>query len=308
MIQLEQQTGPAVWRPTDFASTEWCYELADDQRQELVDATRRVARAGATVHTLGVADFHLPLLEEVVRAWQRDLTAGRGFVVIRGFPVESLSNEELALAYVGLGSQLGTATKQNRSGDLITPIGATGAAPPPSTRRFRTRKAMGFHNDGVDFVGLLCVRPGQSGGASRLVSSGEILNQMQEAAPNLVTALFEPVAWDLHSDDPDGEPRWGLFPPVRIEDGTPRIDYIGWDIRDAQQLPDVPRLTPTQQRAMNLLESTVARRDLQIEMTFDSGDLQLINDRSLLHARDSFEDVPPPAPGRLLLRLWLTGR
>jgi len=139
---------------------------------------------------------------------------------------------------------------------------------------------------------------------SRLVSSGAVYNRMLGDRPDLVATLYEPMCWDRHDDEIDVSQRWDWFAPITVVDGKPRIDYIGWDIRDAQRL-GAPRVPQVHVEAMDLLERAVPDRDLQVEMSFEAGDIQFLNDRVLLHARDAFEDPPPPAPGRMLLRLWL---
>jgi len=40
----------------------------------------------------------------------------------------------------------------------------------------------------------------------------------------------------------------------------------------------------------------------------ERGDLQLLNNRLLLHARTAYQDHPEPERKRHLLRLWLLGR
>ena len=47
-------------------------------------------------------------------------------------------------------------------------------------------------------------------------------------------------------------------------------------------------------------------QDLQIVMDFEAGDLQLLNNTTVLHARDAYEDDSDPTLRRHLLRIWLT--
>jgi hypothetical protein len=65
----------------------------------------------------GGEDFPLPALAAKLDGWVRELSAGRAFVLIRGFPVDVLSEAETELAYVGLGLHLGTAVSQNARQD-----------------------------------------------------------------------------------------------------------------------------------------------------------------------------------------------
>ena len=41
-------------------------------------------------------------------------------------------------------------------------------------------------------------------------------------------------------------------------------------------------------------------------MDFEEGDIQLLNNATILHARTAYEDHPEPERRRHLLRLWLS--
>jgi hypothetical protein len=64
---------------------------------------------------------------------------------------------------------------------------------------------------------------------------------------------------------------------------------------------------------VNLLRTTgpalelfgVLSEELALEMTFEPGDIQLLNNHLMYHARTEFVDYPEPERKRLLLRLWL---
>ena len=43
-------------------------------------------------------------------------------------------------------------------------------------------------------------------------------------------------------------------------------------------------------------------------MTFRRGDIQILNNHMILHARGGFENYPEPDRGRNLLRLWVNLR
>ena len=68
--------------------------------------------------------------------------------------------------------------------------------------------------------------------------------------------------------------------------------------------PDVPKLTPAQKEAIDMLMATA--QELCFEMTLEPGDLQLINSHVTYHARTAFEDEAATGQVRRLLRVWLT--
>jgi hypothetical protein len=155
---------------------------------------------------------------------------------------------------------------------------------------------------------LLCLHGAERGGQSRIVSSHAVYNEMLARRPDLVDVLYEPLYWDRNDEQPDGEvPFYPLSVFSDIEN-VPRVFYIGWYIRDAQRHRDAPRLTPVQLEAMELLESIANDPAFYIEMDFRPGDVQLLNNASILHSREAYEDDDDPAQRRHLLRLWLAAR
>ena len=60
--------------------------------------------------------------------------------------------------------------------------------------------------------------------------------------------------------------------------------------------------------ALDAFEEVARDPALRLDMDFQVGDIQLINNYTVLHARTEFEDWPEPERKRHLLRLWLTYR
>ena len=59
---------------------------------------------------------------------------------------------------------------------------------------------------------------------------------------------------------------------------------------------------------MQLLEQTAARDDLRMDYDLQPGDMQFINNHTILHARGAFEDWEDEKDGgkRHLLRTWIS--
>jgi hypothetical protein len=194
-------------------------------------------------------------------AWVRELSAGRAFVLIRGFPVDVLSEAETALAYVGLGLHLGTTVSQNAAGDLLGHVRDTGVArDSPAVRLYATNQRQDFHCDGSDLVGLLCLKTARTGGESQIVSSMAVYNEMLTRRPDLVDVLRQPFAWDRNDEQSPGEDPSFSLPVIFEIDGAPRIFYIGWYIRDAQRHEQAPRLTRGSWRHWNCSKGSPTTR------------------------------------------------
>ncbi|MEI8238370.1 MAG: TauD/TfdA family dioxygenase [Actinomycetota bacterium] len=299
--------GAAVWRSGDIAaSDDWCVVLDDAQRAALVDATRAAIAAGITLSSLRREVFALPTLTDAIDDWSTTLERGRGFLLLRNFPIDLLDEAETELAYAGLGCQFGTPVGQNKQAELLTHVRDERLpADAGKVRLYRTNERQDFHTDGADIICLLCLHRARSGGESRIVSSGAIYNEIRRLRPDLLEALYEPTGWDRQGDVPAGELPWFMLAPINDVDGVPRVFYLGWYIRDAQRHPEVPRLTPAQSAAMELLESLANDPSFHVEMDFQPGDVQLLNNGRILHAREAYEDDEDPAARRHLLRLWL---
>lgn len=301
------QHGPAVWRAAEVAAdTSWRVDLDDLQRRAIADAARDAARRGVTTDTMTADRFALDTMTDAIASWSRMLERGRGFLLLRGFPVDLLDGDLTELAYVGLGCHLGTPVGQNAQGELLTHVRDERLpATAGKVRLYRTRERQDFHTDGADIIGLLCLHGAHRGGESKLVSSWALHNEILGRRPDLLEALYQPMGWDRQGDIPAGEPAWFTLAPLHDIDGVPRLFYLGWYIRDSQQHPDAPRLTPAQLEAMELLENLANDPAFHVEMEFRPGDVQFLNNGRILHAREAYEDDPDPDRRRHLLRLWL---
>jgi len=92
----------------------------------------------------------------------------------------------------------------------------------------------------------------------------------------------------------------------------------------AQRFPEVPRRTPLEIEALDLMHELAGRDDIQLSMELEGmfvffrfflapkadespivGDIQFLHNHQILHARTSFIDFDEPELRRHLLRLWL---
>ena len=296
----------AAWRGADLArEPDWMHVLSNREIDELVHAVDVVRDAAIDLSELRPQDVPLRTLQPVIDGWADALDTGRGFVLVRGLPVGDLGEEGAAIAYVALGAHLGVPVPQTAAGDLLGHVRDDGSDPnDPTVRRYRTRLAQPFHVDGSDVVGLLCLQRAKSGGLSQIVSSVTIYDELLRRRPDLVPLLSEPWCFDFYGQQRPGEHPWFAVPIVSGLPDRFRFMYIPWYIEKAQDHPDVPRLTDAQRELLDLIDSLAADAELHLDMDFQPGDIQLLSNRVILHARTEYEDHPDSP--RHLLRLWLT--
>lgn len=298
--------GASAWRPAELVDSQWSWVFGDAEADEVVAAAAAAARRGLTPQQLTIEGFPLPSIAARVTEWSAALRDGLGFLLLRGFPTERMTAAETELAYVGFGLHLGTPVGQNQAGDTLTHI-IDERLPEsgPTVRLYRTNQRQDFHTDGADLVGLLCLHRARAGGESRIASAATIYNEVLLRRPDLLEVLYRPMFWDMNGQEaPGAAPYFELAPCFDVA-GTPRFFYIGWYIRDAQRHPHVPRLTEEQLAAMALVEEIANDPAIHVEMDFQPGDIQLLNNARILHAREAYEDDADPGQRRHLLRLWL---
>lgn len=200
-------TTPDVWMGRDLAAREdWRFDLTAADVDELIAAAAAARARKPDRRDWTRDDVPLPGLARRLAAWSETLARGRGFVLLRGFPVEQHSGEVCADAYWVLGLHLGRAVPQNTDGDVLGHVRDTGEDPKAyGVRLYRTRAEQDFHTDGADIIGLFCLTPARSGGISRIASSPAIYNRLRAERPDLAPVLFAPFPFDRQGQQKPGE-------------------------------------------------------------------------------------------------------
>ncbi|HEX5379936.1 MAG TPA: TauD/TfdA family dioxygenase [Phenylobacterium sp.] len=307
MTPSQPITSPAAWiGPEQAARGDWTYRLTPAQLDQLSSTAAALVASGRPMSEITAADAPLEALAPLIRQWRSDLADGRGFLLIKGLPVNAWTYDQAAMAYWILGLRLGLPVPQNKQGDLLGHVRDVGEDPAvPGVRLYKTRAAQDFHTDGADIIGLFCLKPSRSGGLSRIVSSVTVFNEILRRRPDLTPLLFDEFYWDQEVEAAPGARPWFKFPICKFEDGRLRTFFIGWYIRNAQRFPDVPRLTPQQAQLLDLIEEVANDKAFHLDMDFEPGDIQFLKNAAILHARTAYEDWDDPDLRRHLLRLWL---
>lgn len=301
--------GPSAWLGPDMAAhpERWLLQLGHAELDEIDAAIRHVQASGIALADITPATFTLPRMSGTLRALLQRLLHGCGFALVRGFPVERYTLEQTAIAYLGIGSHLGSFRSQNAKGHLLGHVTDLGAdITRPTTRYYQTNRELEFHTDSCDIVGLVCLRTAKSGGESRVVSSVTLYNTMREWHPELCEQLFHAFPTDRRGEIPEGQLPWFELPVFNWHAGLLTTIYSGQYIRSAQRnFEQARRLTPLEIEALDTLDRLTNDPAINLRMAFAPGDMQFLHNHQVLHARTDFEDWPDPARRRHLLRLWL---
>jgi hypothetical protein len=302
---MEPVVDPAAWTPDMLRDVEtFTCRLTGRDAGELVAGTAAFRRHGLPIEEVCRDNFPLDGFAAVLADVRRELIEGRGIVMLRGFPLERLDREGQAIAYLGLGAYLGTPMSQNKQGHILGHVKDLGGDyEDPLTRGYMTRAEMRFHSDACDYVGLLCVMPAKSGGASRVASSVTVYNRILEQRPDLARALCADWYRSRSGEMNPGDEPWIKSPIFCFHQGYFSALGLGAAVDKAYKLPGVPPMTSVQKEAIELYRATV--EECAADMDFQPGDIQFLNNFVTLHTRRGYEDWPEPQRKRHLLRLWL---
>jgi hypothetical protein len=119
--------------------------------------------------------------------------------------------------------------------------------------------------------------------------------------------LHQPFNLDWRGEEPEGERPWYTCPMFSYFDGrlTSRITSRAF-FESVTRFGDELALTPIQREALDVVQEISERQELRLAMDFREGDMQFVNNHTILHAREEYEDHDDPALKRHLLRMWIS--
>ena len=300
--------GPAAWHGPELAAArDWIHELSADEIAEIEQAVRSAKASGKTLDTLSREDFPLPMVAKRIAHARDFLENGKGIYQFRGIRIGDYSKDDLRLLYWGLGRHIGTAVSQSKDGDILGDVRNVGVdIHSPQGRGYKSNQRLNFHTDSADVVGLFVLCVAKSGGLSKVASSVAAHNEILRRRPDLLDVLYQPFHWSWNQQEPAGGLPYYPQPIFSMYEGKFSCRYIRGQIRNAQLYEGVPKLTPTQIEAMDLIDELANSPEFHFAYMFKPGDLQLLCNHTCFHARTAFEDHPEHDRRRHLLRMWLS--
>lgn len=304
-IRNETINARLAWKGADMArSDEWLYRFSQRALDEIDSAVRSVEKRGVDIVDITAADFVVPALQRDLQTIAHELQHGRGFVQMKGLPVQQYTQRQLEIAFWGIGAHLGRALPQNRKGERIGHVRDEGGdVTNGNVRAYQTRAGQSFHTDMAgDVVALLCIRRSKAGGASRVASSMAVYNELLATYPEYVEALHKTFDIDWRGEQQPGASPVYREPIYAYANGRTWCHFQPRLVRSALAKTGAA-LTPLEEKAIAAVERIA--EELCFDIDFDAGDIQLINNYAILHGRTAFEDHTDAARKRYLMRLWL---
>ncbi|PZW44779.1 TfdA family taurine catabolism dioxygenase TauD [Humitalea rosea] len=307
MVLTQPVTGPRAWRGAELGQDgPWLLELTPAEQREIAIALAHAVRTGTPMLHWQEATFPLDGLREKLRAIAHQLRDGLGFTILRGLDISNYSDEEVGMIYWGLGLYLGEPLGQNPKGDLLGHVFDQGRKYGGlDVRGYETSAYLPYHTDSCDFLGLMCLRQGLSGGLSSLVSSVSVHNAILAEHPEYLGLLYNGFYYIRREEALGGKGVSEAPVPVFGQtDGIVSCRYLRNQINAGAVKRGVP-LTAMETEALDFLDAQTQREDLRLDFMLRPGDMEFCNNYTVLHSRTEFADGPERSQQRHMLRLWL---
>ena len=285
----------------------WIELLSVAEREELLAAVAHVNANSTTMLGMKREDFPLPTLAPRLSRLSRELVDGRGFWLLRGLPLERMTERDAAFAYWGIGLHLGMPVSQNARGHLLGHVTDEGVEFKRNNgaRGYQTRLHLPFHTDSSEAVGLLCLQPAKSGGASSVASTTSVYNEVLRRRPDLAYLWFADWLFDRRNEEQPGEAPFYRTRLAHWDGQHLAVRYVRPFLESAQRHDAVPPHTTEQTEFLDLVDEIANEPGVALKMDFRPGDMQFISNDKTFHSRTAYEDYDDPERKRHLLRLWL---
>ena len=295
---------PSAWRSADFRSADdYAIDLAPRHVRALTDALAGVRRAGLATEAIDRTAFDLSSIADDVRRWFEIVQHGRGFLMLRGFPVEGFPIDDVGTMYFGLGTHFGDAVSQSVLGDKLGYV-IDMSREKADARSYQNREPMFLHSDFTDILAMLSIRTARAGGLSRYASAVAIHDEIARRRPECLVPLYRGFPLYLMGEHREGESPVTPFdvPVFSVCQGQLSALFVIGLIRKG--IAHTGRvLTVIEAEALDLFLEIAHRPDVMLEFMIEPGQLVLANNLLMLHSRTAIEN--DDGPRRLLMRLWL---
>jgi alpha-ketoglutarate-dependent taurine dioxygenase len=171
---------------------------------------------------------------------------------------------------------------------------------------YRSNLELRPHNDITAMISLACWQKAQSGGASVIVSAVTVHDEIRRRAPGLLEPLYRGYHYHrLGEQAPDEESTTPYRVPVFAQRGGQlSCRYQRMGIAAGHRERGVP-LTEEDVVAFNLFDEVARAPENRLSFFLERGDMIVINNYTVMHARTQFQNFPEPERQRRLIRLWL---
>jgi alpha-ketoglutarate-dependent taurine dioxygenase len=300
---------PAVWHGPSLPADRYLMPISGAALAELDEALAELRRAPVPTLLLQPEHFALAACGRFIAEVRRRLDDGPGFVVLDRLPVDTMSADEAIALYWVLLSMLEPPVAQEWKGTVIYDVRHDAQEYTQDTRAALTPEGLEMHTDSSmgeappNYVSLLCLRPAKAGGMSIVSSAPAAHNHFLSEHPDLLRRLYE-VFYRDHQEYQAADAAATNFRPVFAWDGRLRTRFNARHILRGYEKTG-RTLDAEGARAVRLLDAFLSDPAHRLDLWLERGQIQVLNNRVIVHGRTPYEDDETPGHRRHLVRLWL---
>jgi hypothetical protein len=307
-VLAEVVPAPRAWHGPDLREDDFKIVLPAECLAELEAIVGEQRQAPVPTLVLQPEHFRMDACRRLLAGARARLEGGLGFVILDRLPLERWSKQEVIDVYWLLASLLEVPVAQEWTGTMIYDVRWNGQGYSADTRAALTPEGLDMHNDSsmgeapANYVSLLCLQTAKSGGMSSLASAYAAHNHFLRQHPHLLERLYQPFYRDKQEYQAPDANNW--YPIFAAETGGLRIRFNVRVIRRGYHKTGRvldPAGAEAVERLNDFLTDPAHRHDFWIE----PGQIQILNNRSIVHGRTPYEDFSEPEKRRHLVRLWL---
>lgn len=296
----------SAWKSSDFKGPDdFAYDLTPRRLTAFDRALGAIHAAGLKLDDTDRRHFELREIASELAALRDEVLDGRGFLMIRGFPVGRYSQADIELMFWGLGTHFGLAQSQSVLGDRLghmmdmTPTD-------PHARAYRNKQALTLHTDLCDVVAILSLQTSANGGDSLFASALAVHNEILTSHPEHLPFLYRGAPYHRRGEELPGQLPWTPHdvPVLSQCQGVVSCRYVREYIIPGAEAAGRP-LSAQEIAALDCFDAIANRPDVCLRFVVEPGTAIFFNNWTVLHGRAAFEDGDDKERRRHLLRLWL---
>lgn len=308
--------GPMVWRNSELDPAKYVYSLSTAEVAEIRGAVIHFKLSGLAHPAISKETFPLEKkLSSKLAALSKQVHQGSGVVVLRGLHVARFNDEEAVIAFVGVCAHTCAerATDSYANQTLSHVRDATHEKVPQWAKNIglagsKVTAKMDFHNDRFsgDVLAMHVRNDGgpDNGGEQFVASFWSIYNELLDKDPAALETMAE-AQWPFELKQKNADPYLEMGPTLLFSKGKPMCQLVKAPLLGSAHIPrdpSMPQLSKEQMHAIEAVEETAQKVCTQLDR--QQGDIQLINNLSIMHARAAYGKADKPST-RHLLRMFL---
>lgn len=292
-----------AWQGTDLTKDKIVFDLTPRHIDAIKEVLARIIDKPLT--EIMPEECRHPALDDDLAKILSEVQNGRGLVLVRGLPVADYTLEQCEKMDWAICTHFGEIVPQNALGERLRRVQneprAHGERVASGTK---SKDDLAMHTDNAEIFTLLCVHQARSGGNTQFTSALAVHNELLEKRPDLLEILYRGFPWHRRGEQRDDQPEITPFdvPVFSNVDGYISVQIAFGSIH-AAMLTMGRELTPLEQEALDVLRDLTER--FQFENRFEPGEMAVINNLIMFHARREYVDFEEPERRRVLLRMWM---